>query len=75
MSLTPEQRAAMRAKAYELRMLAADGITQLTINGKTVRYAGPAEMLKVADSLDESAGGAGLVRTGLKSSRMVYRRG
>ena len=73
--MSPEDRATIVAKITQLRILATDGITQMTINGKTVRYASPMEMLKVADQLEATIGGVAGVRTGLKSSRMVYRRG
>jgi len=65
----------LRTHANRLRALAARGVTQLTHNGKTVRYPSPKDMLDAADRLENRADQlSSLNRSAMRPSNLVYSR-
>jgi hypothetical protein len=65
----------LRAHADRLRAAAARGVTQVTHNGKTIRYPEPGAMLDVADRLEDQANKLEtVVRSPCRPSRMIYSR-
>lgn len=65
-----------RASAISLRSLAAKGILRRTVNGATVQYANPKDMVDLADRLEATANQLdGLTRSAARPSRVVFQRG